>query len=85
MHIKTFVMNAKKDTFSLFPAKNKKSVFLRTSGNHFGVTKLVNLRKQLIPWKEQPRYRKKDTGFEGILELLDQASSEAIDFSLSLT
>lgn len=40
-------MNARKDTFSLSLAGNKKSIFLRTTGNHFGITKLVDLRIKL--------------------------------------
>ena len=37
VHIRTFVLNARKDTLSLFLSRNKKNVFLRAIGNHFEI------------------------------------------------
>lgn len=37
VHIRTFVLNARKDILSLFLSRNKKNVFLRAIGNHFEI------------------------------------------------
>lgn len=37
VYIRTFVINARRESLSLLSAKNKKGVFPRVTSNHFGI------------------------------------------------